>query len=135
STDAERLRCIVEIFAARAAAELQNERTLELLRGSERRYRDLSEEAPIAYVHEDTDTRFVSANRAAIELLGLHPDRVRGTVGRSLLAPTSETQGRIDDAFADIQQGKERGRIEIELRRQDAGRPVFPQFWSRPEPD
>jgi PAS domain S-box-containing protein len=126
---------ILQIFAARAAAELERVHIEQALRDSERRFRDLFEEAPIAYVHEDTDTRFVSANRAALQLLGLRAEDVPHTIGRTLLAPTSETTARVDDAFADIQRGKARGSIELELRRRDDGRPVWVQFWSRPEPD
>ena len=44
-----------------------------------------SNSAPIAYIFEDTESRFVSANAAAIKLLGLDPARVRGTLGLSLL--------------------------------------------------
>ena len=46
------------IFAARAAAELDRRlRAEKKLRGSEERFRDLFEEAPIAYVHEDRPSR------------------------------------------------------------------------------
>ena len=58
---------IFRIFAARAAAELARLRVERDLFESERRYRDLFEEAPIAYVHEDLDSRFLSANRAAAD--------------------------------------------------------------------
>jgi PAS domain-containing protein len=47
------------IFAARAAAELERLRMDRALRESERRYRDLYEEAPIAYIYEDLESRFV----------------------------------------------------------------------------
>src|SRR5918999_2522561 len=57
---------IFRIFAARAATELNRLRMEQLLKANEQRYRDLFDEAPIAYVYEDTDTRFVSANRAAM---------------------------------------------------------------------
>jgi formate hydrogenlyase transcriptional activator len=126
---------LFEIFAARAAAELLRIRLERQIRESEQRFRDLFEEAPIAYVFEDTATRFVHANRAAMELLGLRPEEVAGTIGMSLVAPDQSTQARIHDAFADIQQGKERGLPELELRRKDDGRPVWVRFWSRPEPD
>jgi PAS domain S-box-containing protein len=126
---------IFRIFAERAAAELERLRMEERLRESERQFRDLYEEAPIAYVYEDLETRFVSANRAAMRLLGLRPEEVAGTVGRTLLAPTEETRARVDDAFAEIQQGREKGALELELRRKDDGRPIWVQFWSRPEPD
>jgi PAS domain S-box-containing protein len=126
---------IFRIFAARAGAELLRLRMEQALFDSEQRYRDLFEEAPIAYVFEDTETRFVKANRAAIKLLGLKPEDVPDTVGMSLVAPDQSTQERIHETFADIQQGKERTLPELELRRKDDGRPVWVQFWSRPEPE
>ena len=135
SRDDMRRLAILQIFAARAAAELERLRAEQLLRASERRFRDLYEEAPIAYVYEDTETRFVSANRAAINLLGLKPEEVVGTVGRDLLAPTELAHQRVDDAFRDLKQGKAHGQIEFELRRKDDGRPVWVQFWSKPDPD
>ena len=63
-------------------------------RPANERYRDLFEEAPIAYVHEDLDSRFVRANRAAIRILGLKPEEVAGTVGMSLVADNPENQRR-----------------------------------------
>jgi PAS domain S-box-containing protein len=135
SRDDMRRLAILQIFAARAAAELERLRAERLLRASERRFRDLYEEAPIAYVYEDTETRFVSANRAAISLLGLKPEEVVGTIGRELLAPTELAHQRVDDAFRDLKQGKAHGQVEFELRRKDDGRPVWVQFWSKPDPD
>jgi PAS domain S-box-containing protein len=126
---------IFQIFAARAAAELERLRAEQQLRASEQRFRDLYEEAPIAYIYEDTESRFVSANRAAMNLLGLKPEEVRGTLGLSLAAPTPETQERVHRAIEAIQRGEERACIELELRRKDDGRPVWVQWWSKPEPD
>ncbi len=133
--DEPRRLAVFTIFAARAAAELERLQGEQRLRESEQRFRDLYEEAPIAYVYEDTETRFVSANRAAVTLLGLKPEEVVGTVGRSLLAPTDLTRQRVDEAFRDLKQGKAHGQIEFELRRKDDGRPVWVQFWSKPDPD
>jgi PAS domain S-box-containing protein len=133
--DASRATAVMRIFAARARAELDRLRVERELRASERSFRDLYDEAPIAYVFEDTDSRFVSANAAAIKLLGLDPERVRGTLGRSLVAPTPEMQERIQGAIASIQRGEERACLELELRREDDGRPVWVQWWSRPDPD
>ncbi len=130
-----RRQFIFQIFAARAAAELQRMRMEEALHRSEEQFRDLFDEAPIAYVFEDTETRFVKANRAALKLLGLKPEDVPHTVGLSLVAPDQSTQERIHETFAQIQQGQERWLPELELRRKDDGRPVWVQFWSRPEPD
>jgi formate hydrogenlyase transcriptional activator len=126
---------IFKIFAARAASELERLRAEQQLRASEQRFRDLYEEAPIAYIYEDTESRFVSANRAAIKLLGLKPEEVRGTLGLSLVAPTPETQERVHRAIEGLQKGEEGTCIELELRRKDDGRPVWVQWWSKPDPD
>jgi PAS domain S-box-containing protein len=127
---------IFRIFAARAAAELHRLRAEQMLRESEQRYRDLYEEAPIAYIYEDLESRFVRANTAACKLLGIKPDEVNRTVGKSLLAPTAETKRRVDEALRAMQeQGKEFAGVELELRRKDNGKPVWVQWYSKPEPD
>jgi formate hydrogenlyase transcriptional activator len=125
--DEPRRRSILEIFAGRAAAELERLR-------AERVLRDLFDEAPIAYVHEDTESRFLSANRAAIRLLGLRPQEVVGTVGLSLVAPTKESQEQVQPAFAALREGEERAAVEFELRRKDDGKPLWIQWWSKPDP-
>jgi formate hydrogenlyase transcriptional activator len=126
---------IFKVFAARAAAELGRMRAEQMLRASEKQFRDLYEEAPIAYIYEDTESRFLSANRAAMRLLGLKPEDVPGTFGLSLIAPTPETQERVRQGIAALQQGQERTSVELELRRKDDGRPVWVQWWSKPDPD
>ncbi|HEX6884653.1 MAG TPA: sigma 54-interacting transcriptional regulator [Planctomycetota bacterium] len=126
---------IFRIFAARAAAELVRLRTQAALAESERRLRDLFEEAPIGYVYEDTETRFVSANRAAQEILGLRPEEVPGTVGMTLVAPTEENQARVRASLEAERAGRELPFIELELRRRSDGRSVWIQRFSRPEPD
>ena len=133
--DVERGISILQIFAARAAAELERKRAEQMLRTSEQQFRDLYEEAPIAYIYEDTESRFVSANRAAMNLLGLKPEDVPGTRGLSLIAPTPEMQERVRREIEALQAGKERTCIELELRRKDDGRPVWVQWWSKPDPD
>jgi len=97
-------------------------------------FRDLFEEAPIPYVHEGLDTRFIRANRAALKLLGIAPEEVQETYGRSLVADTTETQLRLREAFESIRQGKERDAVELELRRRDDGTPIWVQWWSTPAP-
>jgi PAS domain S-box-containing protein len=126
---------LFHIFASRAAAELNRLRMEKMLQESEKRFHDLFDEAPIPYVFEDAETRFISANRAAMKLLGLTEEDVPGTVGMSLVAPTPENQRQIEAAFEAIRRGEERRLLELELRRKDDGRPVWVQFWSRPEAD
>jgi formate hydrogenlyase transcriptional activator len=91
---------------------------------SEQRYRDLYEEAPIAYVHEDLESRFLSANRAALRILGLKPDEVAGTIGRSLIANTPDAQRRARQALESVGRGTDTSGVVLELRRKDNGRPV-----------
>ncbi len=122
------------IFAARAAAELARQRSEKLLRDSEQRFRDLYEEAPIAYVLEDLESRFISANRAALRMLGLRPEEVAGTVGLSFIADTADAQRRAREALASIGRGTDTSGVVLELRRKDNGRPVWVQWWSKPEP-
>ncbi len=126
---------IFKIFAARAATELERLRIEHSLVESEQRYRDLFEEAPIAYVLEDVDSRFITANQAAIRILGLKPEEVGGTLGMSLVAATPENQRRIREALASVGQGASAGGFVVELRRKDNGNPVWVQWWSKPEPD
>jgi formate hydrogenlyase transcriptional activator len=125
---------VFRIFAARAGAELARLRLLRTLADSEQRFRDLYEEAPIAYVLEDLDSRFLSANRAALRMLGLRPDEVAGTLGLSFVADTPDAQRRAREALASVGRGTDGAGVELELRRKDNGRPVWVQWWSRPEP-
>jgi PAS domain S-box-containing protein len=126
---------ILRVFAARAAAELARLRVEKTLGESERRYRDLYEEAPIAYVLEDLESRFISANRAAMRILGVKPEEVIGTVGISLVPDTPDAQRRVKEAFASIGRGTDTSGVVLELRRKDDGRPIWIQWWSKPEPD
>ena len=124
----ELARCKRELDASTAlAARLAQEN--DTLRED---FRDLFEEAPIAYVHEGLDSRFIRANRAAMRVLGVRPDEVAGTFGRSLVARTPETLQRLHEAFEAVGLGKEAGGVELELRRKDNGEPVWVQWWSKP---
>jgi PAS domain S-box-containing protein len=125
----------LRISAARAAAELERLRYERAIREREERYRDLFDEAPIGYVQEDMDSRFITANRAAMQMLGLEPHEVAGTVGMSLVADTPENKRRVHELFASMAKGGGRGDVVIELRRKDDGRPVWVQWYSRPEPN
>jgi PAS domain S-box-containing protein len=126
---------IFRIFAARAAAELERLRAEKMLRDSEDQYRDLYEEAPIGYVQEDLTSRFITANRAAIRMLGLQADEVAGFVGMSLVPDTPEAQRRVREALASIGRGSDASGVVLELRRKDNGRPLWVQWWSKPAPN
>src|SRR6516165_6424339 len=121
------------IFAARAAAELARLHLEQQLRESEERLQDLYEEAPIAYVKEDMESRFIRANRAALRILGVKPEEVPGFVGKSLVPDTPDAQRRVKEALASIGRGTDTSGVVLELRRRDNGNPVWVQWWSKPE--
>jgi PAS domain S-box-containing protein len=125
---------VFRIFAARAAAELARLHLEWELRESEERLRDLYEEAPIAYVKEDLQSRFISANRAAVRILGITPEDVPGMVGMSLVPDTPEAQRRVKEAFATIGRGTDTSGVVLELRRKDNRKPIWVEWWSKPEP-
>jgi len=145
----ERLRAHQEVsrlekeLAARKVAELEQQKKLigeqlrqasEALVVSEERLRDLFDEAPIAYVHEALDTRFIRCNRAAMRILGIKPEEVEGTYGKSFVPDTPEAQRRVRKALESIDRGTDTAGVVLELRRKDNGRPVWIQWWSRPDP-
>src|SRR5262245_53077606 len=123
------------IFAARAAAEAERLQFEKELREREEQYRDLFEEAPIGYIKQDLESRFITANRAALRILGPRPEAAAGTVGMSLVADTPDSQRRVREAFASAGRGTDTSGVVLELRRKDDGRPVWVQRWSRPEPN
>ncbi len=129
-----RLLYVFKIFAARAAAELNRIRVVEKLRQSEQRFRDLFDEATIAYVHEDVESRFLHANRAAMRILGITPDQVPGMLGVSLVPNRPDAKRRLQEAFASIEKGTDDAGIQLELRRKDNGKPIWIQWWSKLEP-
>jgi len=140
--DGPRGLAIMRIFAARARAELERLRTEDALRRSnealvqsEERFRDLFDEAPIAYVHEGLDSRFIEANRTAMRILGLKPEEIAEMTGKSLVPDTPEAQRSLGEWLDSMERGTATTGTVLELRRKDDGKPVWIQCWSRPAPD
>jgi PAS domain S-box-containing protein len=127
--DNRRHLAMFRICAIRAAAELERAHMQQGMR-------DLFEEAPIAYVHEGLDTRFIRANRTAQRILGITADEVAGAVGSSFVPDTPDARRRLDEAFANIgsNEATHPDGLVLELRRRSDGRQVFIQWWSRPDP-
>lgn len=136
---------ILKIFAARAGAEIDrltawkklevaNKELEVLLKESEERYRDLFDEAPIAYVHEGLDSKFIKANRAALRILGVMPEEVSVMYGKDLVANNPENMKRLKDAFDSIGKGVDMSGVVLELKRKDNGKPIWIQWWSKPDP-
>jgi PAS domain S-box-containing protein len=105
-----------------------------VLRTQEGRLRDLFDEAPIAYVKHDFETRFLSANRAAMDILGIRPNEVEGLVGRTLIPDTPEAQRLFKETMAALHSGGDAGGHRLEMRRKDDGRLICVQWWSKPDP-
>ncbi len=93
----------------------------------------LFEEAPIAYVHEGLDSKFIKANRAALKILGVRPDEILSTYGKSLAPDTPDAQKRLKEAFDSIGRGTDTSGVVLELRRKDNGKPIWIQWWSNPD--
>jgi len=132
--DSSRAVAIMQIFAARAVAEIERVRFEKALGDSEERLRDLFDEAPIAYVHEGLDTRFIRANRAAMRSLGITPEEVAGTYGKSFIPDTPDAQRRLHEALEPLGRGTDTSGVVLELRRKDTGKPLWIQLWSKPDP-
>ncbi|HSB44354.1 MAG TPA: sigma 54-interacting transcriptional regulator [Nitrospira sp.] len=125
---------VFKIFGARAGAELERTHMEAQLKDNEQRLRDLFDEAPIAYVNEGLDSRFIRANRTAMKTLGITPDEVEGLYGASFIPDTPEAQRRLKEAFDSIGKGIDTSGVVLELRRKDNGKPLWIQWWSRPDP-
>ena len=138
----EEMRSLRDELAARKLAELEKEKQRisdqlqqagEALTASEERFQDLFDEAPIAYVHEGVDTRFIRANRAAMRILGIKPEEIPGTYGKTFIPDTPDAQRRLKEALESIGRGTDTSGVVLELRRKDNGKPIWIQWWSRPE--
>jgi formate hydrogenlyase transcriptional activator len=139
--DGRRGIAVMRIFAARVRAEVERLRIEDRLREtnqrltqSEEQFRDLFEEAPIAYVHQAVDTRIFRANRTAMQILGITPDELEGLLGTSFFPDTPEAQRRLRDALPLLATGTGEKGVVLELRRKDDGRPLWVRWWCRPEP-
>ena len=121
-------RAFQEIERLRARLELENDQLRE-------EFRDLFDEAPIPYVYEGLDTRFIRANRAALKTLGLKAEEVTDTYGKSFVPDTPEARHRAHAALESISKGNDTSGVVLELRRKDNGQPLWVQWWSKPATD
>lgn len=139
----EEMRRLGDELAARKIAALEHENRAvtdqlaeasKALDASEERFRDLFDEAPIAYVHEGLDSKLIRANRTALKILGLKPEEVPHTYGKTFAPDTPDAQRRMREAFESIGKGIDTSGVLLEMRRKDNGKPFWIQWWSRPDP-
>jgi len=69
-----------------------------------------------------------------MRILGIQPHEVPGTYGKSFIPDTPEAQERARKALDSIGRGTDAAGIVLELRRRDNGKPIWIQWWSRPDP-
>ena len=132
----------LRLYAEKVARLERAERTIgeqlrdanQRLAHSEEQFRDLFEEAPIAYVHQTVDTRILRANSTAMQILGVRPDEIGGLFGTSFFPDTPEAQRRLRDALPLLATGTDEKGVVLELQRRDDGRPLWVRWWCRPEP-
>ena len=74
-------RSLLQIFAARAGAELERKRALEALQESQERYRALYDQSPLTYFTVDSHLTILSVNQFGADLLGY---TVQELVGQSI---------------------------------------------------
>ena len=122
---------IFRIFATRAAVELERLRVEKQLVESERRYRELYEEAPNAYVAIDDDRRLLSVNHRATQLLGVPASDLVDQPVLALFAESPAGRTRAEQALRDGFDGQEISGWELEMRRRD-GTALWISLWMRP---
>jgi formate hydrogenlyase transcriptional activator len=132
--DDPRVLSVFKIFGVRVGAELERLQMESQLKVNEQQLRDLFDEAPIAYVNEGLDSKFIRANKVALNTLGLTLEQVEGTYGKTLIPDTPDAQRRLKEAFDSIGKGIDTKGVVLELRRKDNGKPLWIRWWSRPDP-
>jgi formate hydrogenlyase transcriptional activator len=139
----EEVRRLGDELSSRKIAELEHQQrrmsdalqeASKALDASEERFRDLFDEAPIAYVHEGLDSRFIRANRTAMRILGIKPEDVPTTYGKTFAPDTPDAQRRMREALESMGSGTDTSGVVLEMRRKDNGKPFWIQLWSRPDP-
>ena len=83
---------VFKVFGARAGAEVERTHMDAMLKENEERFRDLFDEAPIAYVHEGLDSKFIRANRAAMQSSWHHARRRSKALTEEISCPTRRTR-------------------------------------------
>jgi len=84
-------------------------------------------------VHEGLDSKFIKANRAALKILGVKPEDVPNTYGKTMAPDTPDAQRRMREAFESVGRGTDTSGVVLELLRRDNGQPIWIQWWSNPD--
>ena len=85
-------------------------------------------------MNEELDSHFIRANKTAMRILGIKPEDVPTTYGKTFAPDTPDAQRRMREAFEAIGRGADTSGVVLEMRRKDNGKPFWVQWWSRPDP-
>ena len=81
-----------------------------------------------------TDSRFIRANRTAMRILGVKPEEIAGLFATSFSPIPQTLKAVCAKRSSRIRPEPIRSGVVFELRRKDDGRPLWVEWWSRPEP-
>jgi formate hydrogenlyase transcriptional activator len=125
---------ILRIFASRARAEVERQHVEQALRESELRYRDLYEEAPVAYWYATNEGRIDRANNAMAQMLGVPLERIVGHTLSDFAADTPRGKPATLALHRRFLSEEEIRGDEVECRRAD-GSPLWIQVSVSPMRD
>lgn len=69
-----------------------------------------------------------------MRVLGITPADVPHMVGKEMAPKTPEAQARMKQAFESVGKGADTSGVVLELLRHNDKKPIFIQWWSRPDP-
>ena len=81
---------LLQIFAARAGAELERKRAQEALQESQERYRALYHEAPLMYFTVDAHLMILSVNKFGANMLGYTNEELVGQLATTVVHPEDQ---------------------------------------------
>ena len=122
---------LLRIFAARVAAVLERLRAERRLSASERRFRDLYEEAPVGYLSLSVDGRILSANHRAGQMIGFSLEELEGLPIAKLFDDPAPEESRNCTPRPRFVAGEELAGLEVKTRRKD-GQCLWISLWMRP---
>jgi PAS domain S-box-containing protein len=81
---------LLQVFAARAGAELERKRAQEELQESQERYRVLYDEAPLMYFTVDVHLKILSVNKFGADMLGYTNEELVGQAVMTVIDPEDQ---------------------------------------------
>jgi PAS domain S-box-containing protein len=104
---------MMEAIGSQIGRFMEQRNAEDALRASEKRFRDLFEDAPVAYHETDTEGVVRRVNRAECLLLGREPSQIIGKHAWELLAPEAQERSR------EAMRGKLSREMQVEVVERD----------------